>query len=54
MKGQDWPKAIKALEDVARTDKNRTGPYLCVFGIVIEKGQRTIKRNAKSKSAYSF
>jgi hypothetical protein len=51
--GQDWPKAIHALEDVARTDKNRTGPYLCVFGIAIEKGQRTIKRNAKSKSAYS-
>ena len=53
MGGQDWPKAIHALEDVARTDKNRTGPYICVFGIVIEKGQRSIKRNAKSKSAYS-
>ncbi len=53
MGGQDWPKAIQALEDVARTDKNRAGPYLCVFGIVIEKGQRSIKRNAKSKSAYS-
>lgn len=53
MGGQDWPKAIHALEDVARADKNRSGPYLCVFGIVIEKGQRTIKRNAKSKSAYS-
>jgi len=53
MGGQDWPKAIHALEDVARTDKNRTGPYLCVFGIVIEKGQRSIKRNGKSKAAYS-
>ena len=53
MGGQDWPKAIYALEDVARTDKNRSGPYLCVFGIVIEKGQRNIKRNGKSKSAYS-
>jgi hypothetical protein len=38
MGGQDWPKAIYALEDVARGDKNRSGPYLCVFGIVIEKG----------------
>jgi hypothetical protein len=53
MGGQNWPKAIHALEDVARTDKNRTGPYICVFGIVIEKGQRSIKRNAKSKAAYS-
>ncbi len=53
MGGQDWPKAIHALEDVARTDKNRTGPYLCVFGIVIDKGQRIIRRNGKSKSAYS-
>ena len=53
MGGQDWPKAIHALEDVARTDKNRTGPYICVFGIVIEKGQRSIRRNGKSKSAYS-
>lgn len=53
MGGQDWPKAIYALEDVARTDKNRTGPYLCVFGIVIEKGQRLIKRNGKSRTPYS-
>src|SRR3954453_23521111 len=53
MGGQDWPKAIFALEDVARTDKNRSGPYLCVFGIVIEKGQRMIKGNAKTKASYS-
>lgn len=53
MGGQDWPKAIHALEDVARTDKNRTGPYLCVFGIVIDKGSRTIKRSAKSHAAVS-
>jgi hypothetical protein len=53
MGGQDWPKAIYALEDVARGDKNRGGPYICVFGIVIEKGQRSIKGSAKTKSAYS-
>src|SRR5262249_39294887 len=53
MGGQDWPKAIYALEDVARTDKNRTGPYLCVFGIVMERGQRLIKANKKNKSPYS-
>ena len=54
MGGQDWPKAIYALEDVARGDKNRSGPYLCVFGIVIEKGQRLIKAKGKSKSPHSF
>ena len=53
MGGQDWPKAIYALEDVARTDKNRTGPYLCIFGIVMERGQRLIKGNKKNKSPYS-
>jgi hypothetical protein len=53
MGGQDWPKAIYALEDVARTDKNRAGPYLCIFGIVIEKGQRTIRKNGKTKNPYS-
>lgn len=53
MGGQDWPKAIHALEDVARTDKNRTGPYLCVFGIVIDKGQRTIKRSGKTRTPTS-
>lgn len=54
MGGQDWPKAIYALEDVARTDKNRAGPYLCVFGIVIEKGQRVIRKNGKTKNPYSI
>jgi hypothetical protein len=52
--GQDWPKAIYALEDVARTDKNRSGPYLCVFGIAMERGQRTIKKNSKTKQPHSF
>lgn len=53
MGGQDWPKAIYALEEVARTDKNRSGPYICIFGIVIEKGNRSIRKNAKTKNAYS-
>ena len=53
MGGQDWPKAIAALEVVARTDKNRAGPYLCVFGIVMERGQRGIKANSKTKASYS-
>ena len=34
--------------------RNRSGPYLCVFGIVIEKGQRLIKAKGKSKSPHSF
>lgn len=38
MGGQDWPKAIQALENVAKTDKNRTGPYCCVFGIAMDDG----------------
>ena len=53
MGGQDWPKAISALENVARSDKNRSGPYICVFGIAIDKGQRQIRRIGKTKSPYS-
>lgn len=53
MGGQDWPKAISALESVARSDKNRSGPYICVFGIAIDKGQRLIRRNGKTKAPYS-
>ena len=54
--GQDWPKAIAALEEVAKTDKNRDIkkiPYLCVFGIAIDRGQRSIKRNGKTKQPHS-
>ena len=54
MGGQDWPKAIRSIEDVARTDKNRTGPYICVFGIAMEKGTRLIKIETKTKMPYSF
>ncbi len=53
MGGQDWPKAIVALEEVAKNDKNRTGPYICVFGIAMEKGLRNIKHEKKTQVAYS-
>lgn len=53
MGGQDWPKAIQALESVAKTDKNANGPYCCVFGITIDRGGRNIKHNQKTGQAYS-
>lgn len=51
--GQDWPKAIEALERVAKTDKNAIGPYCCVFGIAMDRGMRYIKREQKSKVPHS-
>lgn len=42
--GPDWPNAIQALENLAITDKNRRGPYICVFAFVIESGGRSVKR----------
>lgn len=53
MGGQDWPKAIQALENVAKADKNKTGPYCCVFGIAMDRGSRYIKRELKTKTAHS-
>lgn len=53
MGGQDWPKAIASLENEAVTDKNRVGDYICVFGITIERGERSIRRNQKTKNPYS-
>lgn len=53
MGGADWPKAIQALETVAKNDKNRTGPYCCVFGIAMDRGLRYIKREQKTKIAHS-
>lgn len=53
MGGQDWPKAIRALEDVAASDKNKVGPYCCVFGLVMEKGARNKKIERKTGRAYS-
>lgn len=52
--GGSWPKSIRALEEVAKNDKNRTGPYICVFGIAMQKGNRTIKAEQKKKTPYSF
>lgn len=43
MGGQDWPKAITALEAMAKNDQNRAHPYLCVFGIAMERGTRFMK-----------
>ena len=53
MGGQDWPKAIRALEDAAKSDKNRAGYYICVFGIAMEKGERIIKTENSSGMPYS-
>jgi hypothetical protein len=52
MGGQDWPKAIVALERVASSDKNRDGEYICVFGLSVERGTRLVKRN-KLGAAFS-
>ncbi len=54
MGGQDWPKAIRALENLAINDKNRTGPYCCVFGIAMDRGRRYIKRERKNNQPHSF
>lgn len=54
MGGQDWPKAIRALEDVAHNDRNRIGPYLCVFGIAMEHGLRNIKNERRTNRPYSI
>lgn len=53
MGGQDWPKAIHALETFAKSDKNRTGPYICVFGIAMERGDRNIRKQGASGNPYS-
>jgi len=53
MGGQDWPKAIAALEKVASGDKNRDGAYLCIFGLSVERGTRLIKGN-KSHVPFSY
>lgn len=54
MGGQDWPKAIHALEGAAINDKNRDGSYICVFGIAMEKGERYIKTSRETKQPISF
>jgi hypothetical protein len=54
MGGQDWPKAIQALETYAINDKNRTGPYCCVFGIAMDRGTRYIKVERRTGRPHSF
>lgn len=52
--GQDWPNSIQALEAAARADnRQQDGPYICVFGIAIDRGQRAIPKSASTKKAYS-
>lgn len=53
MGGQDWPKAIEALENVAKNDKNKIGPYCCVFGLAMERGHRNIKVKKGTKIPHS-
>ncbi len=50
--GQDYPKVARSLEAVATNDKNRNGPYLCVFGITMDRGTRSIRRD-KGQQAHS-
>jgi hypothetical protein len=54
MGGQDWPKAIQALEAYAINDKNRTGPYCCIFGIAMDRGTRYIKVEKRTGRPHSF
>lgn len=54
MGGQDWPKAIQALENYAINDKNRKGPYCCVFGIAMDRGVRYIKVEKRTGRPHSF
>jgi len=54
MGGQDWPGAIEGIERLAAGDKNRPGPYCCVFGITMDKGERLIKRRQKTGQPLSY
>jgi hypothetical protein len=54
MGGQDWPKAIQALEGVAKNDRYRTGPYCYIFGIAMDRGTRYIKRERKTVKPHSM
>ena len=51
--GQDWPKAIRALEGIANSDKNRTGPYCCLFAITMDRGNRYAKVEQKTQQLFS-
>jgi hypothetical protein len=47
-------KAIQALEAYAINDKNRTGPYCCIFGIAMDRGTRYIKVEKRTGKPHSF
>lgn len=51
--GQDFPKASETLEKAARDEKNKVGPYLCVFGIAMERG-RTARSRRRNKDGHYF
>ena len=52
--GSSWPKAIQELEEKARNDKNKIGPYICVFGLNMQRGgNRVIKISNETKIPYS-
>lgn len=51
--GQDWPNSIAALEHHARNDVNKTGPYICIFGVAMDRGTRRIPRKRGTKQAHS-
>lgn len=51
--GQDWPNSIRALENAAKAEQNKTGPYCCVFGIAMEGGSRRIPRRRETKEVHS-
>jgi hypothetical protein len=51
--GSNWPKAIQDLEETAKKDINRTGPYICVFCLTMERGNRVIKVAKETRIPYS-
>ncbi|MFQ3646474.1 MAG: hypothetical protein SNJ80_06045 [Anaerolinea sp.] len=52
--GQDWPNSIQALEAAARADnRQQEGPYICIFGIAIDRGERAIPKSSSTGRAYS-
>ena len=54
MGGQDWPKAIEALETMAKNDKNREKYYLCVFGFTMQQGKRKFRMKKGTQTPYSY
>ena len=52
MGGQDWPGAIAGIEGLASGDRNRIGPYCCVFGIAMDesRNERRIPRTRDGRA----